>query len=84
MDEPPVSASAVPQLLRFPGGLLPKRRWHLSAWPVPRRAAALAWGRLLAFPLAVKLGSGERALSAAWDGGGSGSRGSCECSGLYF
>jgi len=61
----------------FPGGLHTKKKWHLLAWPAPRRAAAACPGEAARFPLAklaAKLGSCERALSAAWDGGGSGSR----------
>lgn len=80
-DKPSDSAAALLKILLSwriaPKKKKNKKKWHLLAWPAPRRAAAVCLGEAARFPLAklaVKLGSGERALGAAWDGGGSGSR----------
>lgn len=75
-DKPSDSAAALLKTL-LSWRITPKKTQHLLAWPAPRRAAAVCLGEAARFPLAklaVKLGSRERAFSAAWDGGGSGSR----------
>lgn len=74
--QPSDSAAALLKIL-LSWRTAPKKKRHLLAWPVPRRAAVVCLGEAARFPLAkhaAKLGSRERAFSAAWDGGGSGSR----------
>lgn len=76
--KPSHSAAAVLEIL-LSWRITPKRKKKTKAFASVACAKASGGGLPGGgcFPLAelaAKLGSGERALSAAWDGGGSGSR----------